>query len=620
LRLWDSPLRSIRSAAVLSWALAVVVFLNASVNGFAYDDNLILLGNPAVQSLETLPQALTEPYWPGLYGEGRGIWRPATTAFLAGQWALFGGNPVGFHVVNILLHAGVSALVVVLLGAFLPVGASFLGGLLFAVHPVHVEAVANVVGVAELLSTFFFLSACILIVGTREWLGLVRTGAVLGLYLLAFLTKESAVTLLGIVLLLDCSREDLGVKDMKSYLGRRWPLYGGMLAVAGLALTGRFLVLGMLAKPFPPLGAHLLEEIPRIWTVVGTWPHVIRLLFFPLDLSVDYGPAVIPLAFGWNAENLTGLILVLAALVLAFFAWRQGALSRDRLSPRAIGWGVVWFVITVSSTSNFFFLSGILLSERTLYLPSVGFVAAASWALVGLWRVRPRVALAGFLAAMAALGARTWTRTPTWENNMEVFQTLTSEHPEAGRAQWVLGDTYLAAGRRSEGLRAYRLAVGLLRGHYSLAIGVSRNLIAAGHDNAAVFLLREAQVQRPQFGVAPGLLAQSYSRQGRFREAEEAARYSLGKDSTDALQYHVLARSLEAQGRLVEAAEAREGALRHANSGKAEQWAWLAELQVALGDTVGAQRSLDSARLWAVSLREKRELDSILAGFWTGSH
>jgi predicted Zn-dependent protease len=209
------------------------------------------------------------------------------------------------------------------------------------------------------------------------------------------------------------------------------------------------------------------------------------------------------------------------------------------------------------------------------------------------------------------MAARTWTRTPTWENNTEVFETLISEHPEAGRAQWVLGDTYLAAGRPREGLRAYRFAVGLLRGHYSVAVGVSRNLIALGHDNAAALLLQDAWAQRPQFGVAPGLLAQIYDRQGRPREAEEAARYSLAKDSTDVLQYHLLSRSLEAQGRLAEAVDVRREAIRQAISGRMELWAGLAELQFSLGDTVRGQMSLDSAGIWALSPREKRQFDSI---------
>ena len=608
-----------RSAAVLSWALAVAVFFNAAGNEFAYDDNLIILENTPIQSLETLPQALLEPYWPGPYGQGLGLWRPVATALFGGQWTLFDGNPVGFHVVNVLLHAGVTVLVVLLLGEILPVAGALIGGLLFAVHPVHVEAVANVVGVAEVLSSFFFLLACILILRARNGLGPRRTAAVLALYSLAFLTKEGAITLLGVVFLLDSSKKDLGARELGPYLSGRWPLYCGLVGSAAIILFGRFLVLGSLAKPFAPLGASLLTEIPRIWTVAATWPHIIRLLFFPLDLSVDYGPAVIPLALGWNSVNLTGLFLVLGILVLALASWRRGVLSQDRLSSRAVGWGVVWFVITMSPTSNLLFLSGILLSERTLYLPSVGFVAAAAWALLRLWKVRPRLAPVILVLAVALMSGRTWTRTPTWENNTEVFHTLTSDHPEAGRAQWVLGDSYFAVGRVREGLRAYRVAIGILGGHYNLMVGVSRNLIGAGYDQAAELLLKYAWEQRPEFGVAPGLLAHIYDRQRRYPEAEAAARYSLDKDSTDAVQHHALSRALQAQGRLKEAIDSRRATIRHGESEHVEQWLWLAEIQMELGDTAQATASLDSARLRADSQREGRQIDSVLAAMGVGS-
>lgn len=619
MKLWDSPLKKLRTAAIISWALAVAVFFNAPGNDFAYDDNLIVLGNTGIQSMETLPGALVEPYWPGRYGQGLGLWRPVVTALYGGEWALFDGNPVGFHVVNVLLHSGVTVLVVLLLGEILPVAGAFLGGVLFALHPVHVEAVANVVGVAEILAAFFFLWASLLILRGGVRMGAGRVLAVLVLYALAFLTKESAITLLGIVLLLDSSKEDLGWSELGSYLRDRWVLYSGMVGIAVLVLFGRYLVLGSLADPFAPLGAGILKEVPRIWTVAATWPHVIRLLFFPLELSVDYGPAVIPIAFGWNPANLAGVLLVIGILALALVAWRKGPLGPGHLSSRAVGWGVVWFVITLSPTTNILFLSGILLSERTLYLPSVGFVAAAAWALLRLWRVRPRLAPIILSAVLVFMGVRTWTRTPTWRNNLEVFQVLTSDHPEAGRSQWILGDSYFAIGQVRAGLRAYRIAIGLLGGHYNLLVGVSRNLINAGYDDAAILLLRYAWEQRPEFGVAPGLLAGIYDRQGLYPEAERAARYSLEKDSTDAVQYHTLSRALQAQGHLPEAIEARKAAIRHGESEHLEQWVWLAEMQRQVGDTAQAWASLDSARLRARSSRERLKMDSVLAAFGVGS-
>lgn len=619
MKLWDSPLRNLPSAAVLAGALAVAAFLNAPANEFAFDDNFVILGNTGIHYLETLPQALGEPYWPGMYGEGRALWRPVVTGLFGLEWWAFDGDPAGFHVVNVLVHAFATALVVLLLGEFIPVAGALVGGLFFAVHPVHVEAVSNIVGMSELLSSFFFLLACLLVARSRERMGPGRVSGVLGLFLLAFLTKESAVTLPGVILLLDSSKEDLRLRDLGSYLANRWPLYGGMAAVAGVVLIGRAHVLGGLGSPFPPLGASLLTEIPRIWTVAGTWSHILRLLVFPMDLSADYQPAVIPLAFGWSSGNIAGAFLALSVLGLAFFSWGTGVLDPKRIRPRALGWGVTWGVITLSTTSNLFFLSGILLSERTLYLPSVGFAMAAGWLFLRLGEVRPRLAPVLVVVALALLSVRTWVRTPTWKNNTEVFQALIDDHPEAGRSQWVLGDSYFAIGQYRPGMQAYRAAIGTLRGHYSVSVGVARQLMAIGHDRPAEVLLRNAWDERPDFGVAPGLLAQIYLRQERPRDAEAAARFSLDKDDSDPTQHWILGWALQAQARWPEAEASVREALRRAETGQAGYWRGLAEIQLQSGDTASARVSLDSARAWADSPAERRQLDSLWVGSGIGS-
>jgi len=615
MKVWESPFRSARAASIMAGALAVCLFMNSLGNDFAFDDNPIIRDNQAIQALDSLPATLLAPYWPGENGQNLALWRPAVTASYGLEWALWDGAPVGFHLVNVVLHGVVTGLAVLVLAELLPVAAAFVAGLFFAVHPVHVEAVANVVGRAEVLSALLFLLACLLILRWGERMRPGRLLVVLLLYALAFLTKESAVTLPGAVFLLDASRRDLTFRNLGAYLRRRGALYLGFGLVAGGVLWARFLILGNVARPFPPLGADILEDIPRIWTVAATWPHIVRLFFFPRDLVVDYGPAVIPIAFGWNPANVVGVVMVLAILVLALLTWRRSEpLSPGRVSDRALGFGVLWFVITLSPTSNFFFLSGILLSERTLYLPSIGFAAVVGWAALRLQEARPRLAPAVVALALVLLGARSWLRTPTWKDDLEVFNTLITEHPESGRSQWILGDIYFSMGQRREALRAYRVAIGLLGAHYTLMTELGRKFMGLGYDDAAELLLTYAWNDRPEFGVAPGLLANIYDRQGRYGQVEEVTKLRLEEDSTDAVQYHLLSRALEAQGRYAEAAEARLGAIRHGEGDHWQQWGWLARLEREAGDTLAARAARDSARALANAEgpEEARALDSLL--------
>ena len=107
-----SPLSSVRSAALLAGALAVVVYANSLVNRFAYDDARIILDNTELHSLETLPGAVFQPYWHGNEGELElGLWRPTTTLLLGLEYALAGENPTLYHAVNVVGHGLVSQLV-----------------------------------------------------------------------------------------------------------------------------------------------------------------------------------------------------------------------------------------------------------------------------------------------------------------------------------------------------------------------------------------------------------------------------------------------------------------------------------------------------------------------------
>ena len=616
---WTSGAMNLRMASSLAALAAALAFANSVGNDFAYDDRLVIVGNEDIQRLETLPGTFVKPYWPNAHGRELGLWRPVATWVYGLQWALWDGNPAGFHLVNVLLNCLAAALVVLLLGQLLPVSAALLAGLLFAVHPVHTEAVANVVGMAELLSGTLYLGACLVSVRCRGRMGAGRVVFVAGLFLAAVLTKESAVTLPGAVFLTDAARRNLRIGHLRAYLAERWPLYAVLGVAIGLVFAGRVAVLGSVADPYPPMGAEILTggEVSRIWTVLGTWPEVFRLLFFPLDLSADYTPRVIPIAFGWTARSVCGLLIGLGALVIGGWSWRRGPISPDRLSPAAAGFGVLWFVVTVSPVSNLLFLSGVLLAERTLYLPSVGFAAGVGWMLAQLRWERPRTGTVVVAAVLGLLCCRTIVRNPTWKDNATVFGTLLRERPESGRAQWVSGDMYMGRGDHLRGLAAYRRAIGMVGGSYTLLAEVGRRMVAEGFDPAGEHLLRRAWRDRPEFGLAPSLLAILYDRQERWELAEEASRAALAAEPDNAVQRHLLARSLAGLGRIEEAVVVRRQVVRSGED-RIEQWKWIAELELLGGDTARAISGLDSARVRGGSAAQLAEVDSMRAALLAG--
>ncbi|HSH75687.1 MAG TPA: hypothetical protein VLA09_08400 [Longimicrobiales bacterium] len=606
-----SPTRDVRAAAVLVGLLASFVYANSLRNGFAYDDSHIVVSNPAIQSLETLPEALTTPYWPTDFGRELGLWRPVTTGVLGLLYAAGGGSPLAFHVANVLLHAAVSVLVLLICAALMPLPASLAAGLVFAVHPVHVEAVANVVGIAEMLSALALLGACLLHLRDPFGAGWRHALALGGLYAVGFGAKESGVTLPGLIFLLDAARSRLSPADLPAYLRRHWRTYLVLTFVAVALLAARFAVLDSIARPFAPLGADLLREIPRIWTLGEVWTHYVRLWVFPLDLSADYSPNVIRVSLSWHAANVVGVALALGVLVGALVAWRRPEMAPETSTSRVLAFGVVWFVVAISPISNVAFLSGVILAERNLYLASVGLAAASGWLVVRLARERRRAAWGLLIVALGLASARTWTRNPTWQNNQTVFGTMLRDVPHSGRAQWILGDEFLRAGNVSQGLLAYRAAVQILGGHYTIMTDISRRLMEIGRYRTAESLLRFAWRESPELPTAPSLIAWIRAQNGDAEGTEHWARESLALYEADPTRWHLLAWALAAQGEWHEARASRERAEAVARATFWQAWMYLAHLRRHEGDASAALIALDSA--WAAVTTDagRRAIDSV---------
>ncbi|MEZ4417454.1 MAG: tetratricopeptide repeat protein [Gemmatimonadota bacterium] len=598
-----------RRAAWIPALIGCLVFVNALRNGYAYDDQHIVVDNELIHSLDTFGEALTQPYWPNREGKGLGLWRPFATATYALVWNAFGGSALPFHILNVGLHGVVTGLTAVLVTTLTgaPV-AGLLGGLVFAMHPVHVEVVANVIGFAELWGALTFLLATLLFLRWRETgFGPGRSLVLTGLFAWGILTKESAITLPGVFVLLDGYREDLTLRDVPRYLRDRALLYVSLVVGAALVFVGRHQVLGSVANAFPALGADILKEIPRIWTLGEIWLHYVRLLFFPWDLSADYSPRVITIHYGWNSLNAPGAVLALLFLVLALATWRS------RSGARAVGAAVLWFVITISPVSNFFFLSGVLLGERTLYLPSVGLALGAGWLLMQGWERRRATTLLALGLWLSVFTFRTWTRTPTWKSMETVFLTMMDEHLEAGRAQWVAGDTHWQNNQVSEALRNYRYAIGSVGAGYSLLSEVTRKLLGMERYAQAEVLARMLYEDEPKWDAGPGYLAIALDRQGRAEEALPWAELARDLDPSVAVSRHLLSDLYRRLGRYPEAVAEREAAIAEGEGEHWQQWYWLADLRALAGDTVGARTALDSARTRLPEGTDPLQIDSLEA-------
>lgn len=516
-------------------AAGILVYLNSLPNGFAFDDLPIIVDNPTVQNPGNLGAIWLTPYWPGLDGLERGLYRPLTSFLFAIEWAMGGGGPLVFHLTSVLLHSLASVLVFALLAALVGRIPALCGALVFAVHPVHVEAVANSVGQAELLSAVCVLSATVAYArrpsgrGPSFRLNLLLSAAFLG----GLLAKENAIVLPGLLLALDVAQ---GRVRRSGYADGALRLGVLFLAAGSVYLAVRFAVLGgSLTGDAAVNLPFLLDPGTRIRTALSVWPEYARLLLAPAHLSAMYDPATITPAMAITPGVLAGAALLLAAIVVCLLpsAWPGVAL------------GSAWFVLAVLPVSNLVFPIGTMLAERTLYLPSV---ALAIWIAFAVLRVRarapdpswaPAAVLVAVAFATAALGTRTILRNPAWADNETLFATTLRDHPESFRVQWFTAQRLFEAGDTAGSRAHWERAVGIYGGGGGLLTSYARFLLATGEIGEAGEMATRALDIDPD--GAWSLFTMGLVDLAAARPGAAASR----ADRLESLGFHRLARSLE---------------------------------------------------------------------------
>jgi len=445
-------------------ALALIVLAASSTslgNGFAYDDLLIIRDNQQIHRLGDMAFDFVQGYWPQEHGGA--LYRPLTLVLFSLQWAIGRGAPWVFHAVNVTLYAGLTLALFALGRRILPLGAAWLGAALFAVHPVHVEAVANVVGQAELTTGFLVVLALWVYLDARTRPGL-RARESVGLLVLvaaAGLCKENGIIIPALLLLAELTL----VKDsrpLRSRISTLLPTYLLLIVGAAILMAARHAALGATVGEYPALVLRGLGFKDRLLTMLGIVPEWIRLFFWPAHLRADYAPPEFDAATRFGVAQGIGLGLVVVAGLVA--------LAHRRRHP-AVTFGIGFTAIALLPVSNLLLPTGILLAERTLLLPSAGVVIAVAALTSAAWQrfdlgARPiRWAAVAAATTLLVLGTvRSALRQPAWRDTPSVLAQLVKDAPLDYRAWLMYGGHLRSLGRVTEAKQAMLRAAGLYHG------------------------------------------------------------------------------------------------------------------------------------------------------------
>jgi hypothetical protein len=458
--------------------LAVGLYLPTVRYGYVLDDRAIVAHNPATQSVPAALRAVARPYWPPP-AEG-GLWRPLTILTFAVDRTVAGDTAAGHHAANALWHGIASLLVFALLAPWVGRRAAVVGALVFAVHPVHVEAVAGLVGRGELVAAVGTLGAAVAARAGRPWL-------VLGAGAAAMLAKEHGAAVPLLLLALYWLDDGVSLR-----LRQRW-VWAALAAITIAYLVAWRAIGGAAAADVAPsfLGGSV---VGRLQVALPAITQGARLLVWPAALSADYNPQVIPAYQTFTPAAALGALVVVA---LGMLVWA----CRGR-AP-AVAFAAVVAALAYLPTSNLLFPSGVVLAERNLYLP-VLLVAAGAAQLFALAE-RRGMRHPAFAVALLAIGAatlRSAVRLPAWRDNRSYLVTLLEDHPESYRGHASAASVFQGLGDTGAARRSYERATALYDRDPHLLAARALFLWGVGDRTSAVALARRARALLPRQRVA----------------------------------------------------------------------------------------------------------------------
>lgn len=433
-------------------AAVFAAYANVYGNAFLLDDMVLIVQNAFLRSWDTLPDLLTSLSLAGMHMEG-GFFRPVQMLLFFLVYQAVGLSAPVFHGVNVVLQA-LCGCMVYRLGRKLgwPAMAAFSAALLWAIHPLHTEAVSCVSGSADALYTIFTLGGLLILLPRftmwRIW------GSCL-FFALALLSKESAIVFpaLACFTLFLVSKERL---KLGTYV-RTWPLWVLMTAyfIAWEVLPAHNVDFLMHDPGDIQYDMHYTHNVfNRILTSLATLPTYLGLILWPVHLHMERSYPVFTSFMEWRVQ--AGFFLgVLGLLQLVWSRGRRGL---------ALSWGLLWFAAAFSPYTGIVKPINAFVAEHWMYLPGVGLSLGLSHAIAA-WVEKKRAkslrafVTAGVAVAAVALGTVTYLQNRVWHDAESFYMNIFAAGETSGRAHNSLGQHYFNAGEYDKAEEQYRLAV-----------------------------------------------------------------------------------------------------------------------------------------------------------------
>ncbi len=421
---------------------AALPYANTLLNGFVYDDTTQVLRNPYIRNFSYLKAIFTHTAWGYMGAQGlTNYYRPLMDLGYVLCHEIFGFRAWGYHLVNVAFNlAVVCMLFAVTRRLFHDRMIAFFAAALFALHPIHTEAVAWVAAITDIELTFFLLFSlwCFLRLEESESVraGLLQLGMTVS-FALALLAKEPAATWPFLATFYEhACREDRAQTP--------WILKARRYAPLWLLLAAYIVFRARIMGAFIPLPDRTrLPYNEAFFAAIALAGHYVEKMIWPVHLCAFYVfPKDLAPLLPWFAAG--ALALVVCGVLMIHF-WKR---------YRRICFAFAWFFVTLAPVLNARWMPNNVFAERYLYLPSVGFCWVLGWLAVRAWerlssghKLTGRLLIVPACLLAALMAVRIVTRNYDWRNDLALEQATLASSPDAADIRGNLGVYYFQHGK-----------------------------------------------------------------------------------------------------------------------------------------------------------------------------
>uniref|UniRef100_A0A0K0EAW1 dolichyl-phosphate-mannose--protein mannosyltransferase n=1 Tax=Strongyloides stercoralis TaxID=6248 RepID=A0A0K0EAW1_STRER len=506
------------SPKIIIFSLAILSFI-VSFNGeFAFDDHRAIVNNKVVirppEYGLNIKEILINDFWgtPIRSRNSHKSYRPLPTLIFRIGYLINGLDTKIYHIFNILIHGCNSILLYDVLKIWIPnidEKVYLYTGIIFAIHPIHCDAVASIVGVTELLMAFFFL------LGMKE--NLIYKDKVTIKYLfytiLSLFSKEQGIMLLP-----------LSILQIIIYY-KKITKKSFQLSILTIFLIYIRLYINNFEEPkFSSLDnpmAFTKSIFSKLFTQLYIYLINIKLLLWPWYLSIDYSMGTIPLIE--NCHDLRFLIIFLLIIICPIILInRISKILIDKEEKYILFNSISLYILTFLPSSNIFFTVGFVIAERTLYLPSIGFCLLLTY-YHNKYENNINKYINGkifFKTLILILLIKTVQRSHQWLREEDLYQSSLQTCPKNAKLYYNLGKIYTKQNKIDDAIDKYKEAIKLWPGYCHAMNNLANLYEGIGKYSIAEELLKKCTIIEGTFPVPWMNLGILQMKMGKYNESE----------------------------------------------------------------------------------------------------